>query len=470
MPESGMEMTLAYVVENIPVPDGLKAETGALAFFPDGRLVAGFWRGEIMVYDPDKHEWTMFANGFHNPLGIHVVNNSEIIVAHHPELTRVIDTDHDGEGDLFENITDDFGLSGNFNEFTYGPVEDSLGNLYISLNCAEGRMGAEVRGEINELGYRDKHKYSAVPYRGWVMKITEQGILVPFASGFRSPDGIAFDNKGNLLVVDQQGDWVGTSPLYHVEQGKFYGHPPSLVWRDGWKDGKPTDMPVSVLDSMRTRAAVLFPHGIIASSPTQPICDNTGGAFGPFEGQIFVGEMNSERIIRVMLEEVHGVLQGACVPFIDNQGLRKGNHRLAFAPDGSLWTGQNAHGWPGDEGIQRIRYTGNVPTEVKNVNLTENGFKFTFTQPMSDEVLDTANYDISSYYYNYHAKYGSDRYGIKDIQIVKISLSPDRKCVALELNPVEIDRVYQMKINNALSIKGDTLVNNLICYTINELK
>jgi glucose/arabinose dehydrogenase len=148
------------------------------------------------------------------------------------------------------------------------------------------------------------------------MKLTPSGHLLPYAMGFRSPNGLGFDLNGNLLVTDNQGDWKGTSTLYHVQEGKFYGHPASLIWKKGWKGGSPY-IPVAQLDSMRTRASVLFPHGIMADSPTQPLCDNTNGKFGPFAGQIFVGEMNSGRILRVMLENVGGDLQGACIVFIN---------------------------------------------------------------------------------------------------------------------------------------------------------
>ena len=105
---------------------------------------------------------------------------------------------------------------------------------------------------------------------------------------------------------------------------------------------------------MRTRAAVLFPHGFFSNSSTQPVIDRTGGKFGPFTRQMFIGEMNHKRIIRVMLEEVRGTYQGAAVSFIDSTGLRIGNNRLAFSPQGDLWVGQTDHGWPGDQGIQKI--------------------------------------------------------------------------------------------------------------------
>src|SRR5690606_17747174 len=149
-------------------------------FMPDGRMIAGFWRGELMTYDRKEDEWNVFAKGLHNPLGILVLNDYEVLVAHHPEITRLIDSNKDGEAEIYENFASDFGLSGNFNEFLYGPVRDSEGNLFVALNCAEGKIPGEVRGELNPIGYRDRYKFSAVPYRGWVMKINPEGEMEPF--------------------------------------------------------------------------------------------------------------------------------------------------------------------------------------------------------------------------------------------------------------------------------------------------
>jgi hypothetical protein len=194
-----------YTVETIQMPDGLTSETGGIAFTPDGRLVACFIRGEVMIYDPKTMQWKLFASGLHEPLGIMVVSNSEFIIMQRPELTRVKDTDGDGVADLYENLTDDFGLSKNYHEFAYGPVKDKEGNLYISLNTASpgGNVAPEIRGRFNPLG-RDKQvgryeMYSVVPYRGWVMKLTPDGKLLPYALGLRSPNGLGFDRNGNLF-------------------------------------------------------------------------------------------------------------------------------------------------------------------------------------------------------------------------------------------------------------------------------
>src|SRR5690606_23256689 len=184
-----------------------------------------------------------------------------------------------------------------------------------------------------------------------------------------------------------------------------YGHPASLVWQEGWTDVNPFYMPVDELNKMRTRAIVLFPQGIMANSPAQPLCDTTGGKFGPYAGQLLVGEMNHERIVRVMLESVDGELQGACIPFIDGNGLRMGNNRLAFAPDGSLWVGQTDHGWAGAEGLQRIVYTGETPMDLYTMSLTPTGFDLVFTQPVDEEAaMNRTNYQLRHYFYDYYKK------------------------------------------------------------------
>lgn len=472
----------AYTVETITMPEGLTSETGGIDFLPDGRLVACFIRGEVMIYDPATKNWAVFADGLHEPLGIMAVSNSELVVMQRPELTRIKDTDGDGRADVYEKLTDDFGLSGNYHEFNYGPASDKKGNLFIALNTASpgGSVNQELRGRFNPFG-RDLQQglyemYSVVPYRGWVMKLTPDGKLHPYASGMRSPNGLGFDLEGNLFVTDNQSDWVETSTLYHVEEGKFYGHPASLVWNKDWKGKSPLALSIKELDAMRTKAAVLFPQGIMANSPSQPLCDATGGKFGPFAGQLFVGEMNRDRIVRVMLEKVQGQLQGACIPFLDGHGLRKGNNRLAFAPDGSLWTGQIAYGWSGDIGIQRIVFNARAPMDVYTMKLSHDGFELTFTQPVNKaEALNPDNYKFRHYFYKYQRKVkheGADNTMQQDLQevpVTGISISADQKKVSLKLGTLKPGYVYELKLGGITSNEGTPLANKLICYTLNKL-
>ncbi|GAA4320156.1 PQQ-dependent sugar dehydrogenase [Compostibacter hankyongensis] len=462
----------SYRVESIALPPGLGGQVGGLDFLPDGRLAACFSSGEVMFYDPRKKTWQLFATGLHDPLGILAEDSSSILVMQRPELTRLKDSDGDGQADLYETVTDDFGISGNYHEFAYGPVKDSKGNLFIALNSSSPNGGVmkTVRGPLNSLTMdHPKQMFSPVPYRGWIMEYTPGGKLLPYASGFRSPNGIGFDPEGNLFATDNQGDWVPTSALYQIQKGKFYGHPASLAWEKGWDKGNPLKLSPAYLDSLRARPAVLFPHGIMANSPTQPLADNTGGKFGPFSGQLFVGEMNQARILRVMPEQIDGQWQGACIPFFDGHGLHKGNNRLAFAPDGSLWVGQNNHGWAGDTGIQRIVFTGTAPMNILRMHLVPKGFVLSFTRPLDRAAADSAaHYQMRHYRYHYSSKYGSAQFDVDTIPVTGIRLSRDRKKVMLTLDSIIPDMVYELTLTGIRSESGIPLSDSLICYTVNR--
>jgi hypothetical protein len=180
--------------------------------------------------------------------------------------------------------------------------------------------------------------------------------------------------------------------------------------------------------------------------------------------------MNQERIVRVMLEQVGGELQGACLPFLDGQGLRKGNNRLAFAPDGSLWVGQNAHGWAGDAGIQRIVYTGKPPLEVYAMHLTPEGFDLTFTQPVDASAANPENYTFRHYYYEYHSRYGSDQYDVQQVAVTGVKVSADGKKVSLKLAALKPGYVYELKLGDIRTPAGKPVANKIICYTLNKLK
>ena len=288
--ELGLRNTLSYAakitdfyeIENIQAPEllvqrygnskgGQGTQADGLDFMPDGRLVACFVGGEVFTLNSKTGKWKLFADGLHTPLGVVALNDREVMVSQRPELTLLKDLDGDGVADEYSAFSDGFGVSGNYHEFHFGPVRDKAGNFYVALGTASS--GADVRfekrGRFDKRSYLQR-MYACVPYRGWVCQVTKEGEFIPWASGLRTPNGLGFDLDGNLFVSDNQGDWVGTSKLHHIEKGNFYGHAASLLWDEKWTGGRPVDLPVLNLDTMRETAAILFPHGSMANSPTQP--------------------------------------------------------------------------------------------------------------------------------------------------------------------------------------------------------
>ena len=59
--------------------------------------------------------------------------------------------------------------------------------------------------------------------------------------------------------------------------------------------------------------AVWLPHGILGIS-TSEIVKVPKGVFGPFEGQLLVGDQGQSKLSRVYMEKVNGELQG-CADF-----------------------------------------------------------------------------------------------------------------------------------------------------------
>ena len=72
--------------------------------------------------------------------------------------------------------------------------------------------------------------------------------------------------------------------------------------------------------------AVWLPHGIMGVSTSEIITDDTKGEFGPFAGQVFVGDQGMSKIARVFLEKINGKYQGASFEF--RSGFRSGVLRM----------------------------------------------------------------------------------------------------------------------------------------------
>ncbi|MDB4652665.1 PQQ-dependent sugar dehydrogenase [Akkermansiaceae bacterium] len=462
----------SYKVTSIPNPPskfGTKQIDG-LDFLPDGRMVVCQPSGEVFLFNPKTFEWKLFAEGLHNPLGVIAESNTSLIVSQRPEVTRISDTDGDGKADFYQVMTDEFGMSGNYHEFHFTPVKDKEGNYFFSLGTGSSGDGVRsiVRGEFDPRG-RPGRMHASTPYRGCVMKLTKDGKTVPWSYGHRTPNGLGFDLEGNLFVTDNQGDWVGSSKLFHVKKGLFYGHAASLTWKPGF-EGAPLDADPRELAKMRTRAAVVFPHGSMANSPTQVLAISPEANFGPFTGQLLVGEMNTNRIVRVMLEEVGGELQGACVPFIDGGALARGCNRMAWAPDGSLYVGHTKHSWAGGEGISRVEWNSEVPFEVASMKLTKKGFRFMFTKPVDSKIAgEIANWPFKRYYYKYHKSYGSPQMDVAPVKIDSVEISKDGKSVNVNLEELKAWHIHEVKIKGLKSADGTSLANSYLAYTLNRL-
>lgn len=477
-----------FSIERMPNPPGVDPQVGGLAVLPDGKIAAAFHRGEVMVFDPAAKTWSTFAAGLHEPLGLLAESPSSLLVMQRAELTRLCDLDGDGRADDYETVFDDFGLSGNYHEFAFGPAKGPDGRLYIGLNVASNGAGVrpEIRGEWSEIGDLDRagmthdanwgkrsakagRMYSCVPWRGWILAISTDGkSMEPFASGLRSPDGLGFDAEGNLLVTDNQGDWRGTSPLHVIQRGGFHGHPASLVWQKGWDRGDPLKLPVAELDRMRVKESARFPQGDLANSPTEPVV--IPDSWGPFAGQVLIGEMNQARLVRFLPDDVAGFRQGTLVPMFDGTSLGNGNHRLAFGPDGTLWVGKTHLSWAGAEGLVKV-----TPRDIARhfavtaVTLAKSGDRhvlaITLSQPADPKSIAPK---INRFGFRYHKEYGSPKTDEAKVETGAPTLSADGKRISIPLTATA-GLIHRIDLGGLRSADGAPLDGKLLYYQATRL-
>ncbi len=490
----GFSMTLAclraaswtdyFEIGKIPDPAGIDPQVGAMDVLPDGRLAVAFHRGEVMLFDPLSQSWSLFASGLQEPLGMLAQPDGSLLVMQRAELTCLRDMDKDGRADRYETFFDAFGMTGNYHEFSYGPVRDKDGSLYVVLGVASNLSpnSPEVRGRFSPIGGLsqeqmalsgkewDKVKakagrmYSRVPWRGWVLKLAPDGkSFEPYACGFRSPDGIGFDAEGRLLVTDNQGDWRPTSPLYQVRKDGFYGHPASLVWKPDWDGRDPLAIPSQELDRMQVPAAGYFPQGELANSPTQPVAI-PAGAFPPGYGrQTIIGEMNQPTLIRVLNDEVDGTFQVGLVPFLDKSPLGIGSHRLAFGKDGSLYVGKTALAWAGDTGITRVKWNGKPFFSLDGMKALPAGFRLTFSEAI--DPASATGVTMKRNTYKYHAEYGSPKVDEAAVPL-KAVVADDGLSLVLECGPLKERYLHALDLTSLRSRAGSGLLGDRVWYQV----
>ncbi|WP_436837121.1 hypothetical protein [Porifericola rhodea] len=482
-----------FSIMNVPVPEGVLLEVGGLTVLPNGDLGISTRRGDVYIIEnPTSSQpfFRLFASGLHEILGLSYKDGS-FYCAQRGELTRLEDTNKDGKADVYETVYS-WPLSAHYHEYSFGPKITSDGSFFVSANVA---FGSEEwwRGE------------SRVPWRGWVMKIDPEGNMEPFATGMRSPAGLGLID-GELFYTDNQGDWMGSGGVWHVEKGDFVGHPAGLRWTD--MPNTPLDLkaedlyakvdprkvknengryikPENVQNEDYTALyelkddfpelklpAVWLPHGIlgISNSEILPIPDDH---FGPFEGQLLVGDQGQSKIMRVVLEEVNGEYQGVAFDF--RSGFQSGVLRMAWGNDKSLFVGETNRGWgsagTANEGLQRLVWNTQVPFEMKTVKAMPDGFEVEFTRPVDRKSAeDIASYDVYSYIYKYHPVYGSPPVDNNEAIVKGVKVSKDGMKVRIVVDGLKRHYVHTIRLAGVREKDNFySLVHPTAYYTLNNI-
>ena len=459
-----------YALKTVAIPDNVKLEVGGIAVMPDGRIAASTRRGEIWIiqnaYGNGQPHFTRFASGLHEVLGL-AYRDGAFYCTQRGELTKIEDKNNDGIADSYTPITL-FELSGNYHEYAYGPVFDKNGDMYVTLNVAW-------------VGYGD----GLGKWHGWLIKVKPDGTQEPIATGLRSPAGFNVNSNNDVFYAENQGDWVGSGRVTHLEKGDFAGNAGGLNWtkepnsplkltKEDLKEvdnGQPMHEAAKKIKELKL-PAVWFPHTVMGISTADIIEDQTNGAFGPFGGQYFVADQGHSKIMRMSLEKVNGKYQGACYPFYE--GFASGLVRLRWGLDGSIFGGMTSRGWAStgkaEYALQRLVWNGELPFEMKDIHAMSDGFEVEFTAPVnSSKLKDPKNFTVNSFTYKYQHQYGSPIINNRSRKIIGMIPSADGRKVKLVLDSLIPGYIHEIRVANLESTEQKSLLHDFAYYTLNEI-
>jgi azurin len=459
-----------YRIVTIPIPQNVELEVGGLAVIPDGKLAVCTRKGEVWsisnpyMYNNSLPVFKRFASGLHEPLGLAFINN-KLWATQRGEVTILHDNDNNGEADKYEAYYK-FPLSGNYHQYSYGPVQLPDGDMIFTLNVDWIGKG----GSLSK-------------WRGWMLKINPEGKMTPFATGLRSPAGFTALRNGDIFYGENQGDWVGSGRVTHLGEGDFAGNVAGLAWTG--EPGSPLDLKEKdVLDTGQPMyevakkvphlkpPAVWFPHTLMGISTADIIENANNSNFGPFENQCFVGDQGHSKIMRMSLEKVNGVYQGACYPF--REGFQSGILRMRWGLDQSMFVGMTSRGWSStgkdNYGLQRLVFTGEIPFEIKEIKSKPDGFELSFTKEADIESLkNPENYTINTFNYKYHHNYGSPVINLNKRLIKAIQVADNKLSARVVLDSLKLGDIYEINLKGVKNTEGQNLLHSEAYYTLNQI-
>lgn len=459
-----------YKMVSFDIPKETMLEAGGIELLPDGKLAVSTRRGEIWFVDkpfsesPTDATFSRFAHGLHEILGL-AYRDGCLYATQRGEVTRLRDTNGDGKADRYETLNDDWQISGDYHEYAFGSRFDRDGNIWVVL-CLTGSFSSECK------------------YRGWCLRITPDGQSIPTCSGIRSPGGIGMNAEGEMFYTDNQGPWNGTCGLKHLIPGKFVGHPGGNKWYDlpevkaaiGARPKEPESGSRFMVEAAKIPeyepAAVLFPYGKMGKSASGVVCDTSGGKFGPFQHQMFVGDQSDSTVMRCFLEKVDGHYQGACFRF--REGFGSGSLGMLLTDNGTLFVGGTNRGWgsrgPKPGSLDRVVWTGKTPFEIHEMRAKPDGFELTFTQPVNAATAaNVASYQLKTYGYIFQSQYGSPEVDLTHPKIVSATVAEDRQSVRLVVDSLKAGNIHELVANGVLSETGLRLLHQEAYYTLNHI-
>ena len=188
------------------------------------------WKLQDLNEDGMAEISTRVLSDFHDEItdvaGALLVRKEDMFVGIGPDMWRLKDIDKDGYYESKESINTGFAVHIGFSGHGMsGAIEGPDGKIYWGI----GDIGANLTDKTG--------KNYFYPNQGVLVRSNPDGSdFEVFAAGLRNTHEFAFDEYGNIIGQDNDGDHKGESErLIHIVEGSDSG------WRTNWQFGKYTD-------------------------------------------------------------------------------------------------------------------------------------------------------------------------------------------------------------------------------------
>lgn len=263
-----------------------------------------------------------------------LVDGGDLLVAAAPSLWRIHDADGDGRFDAKTAVSSGYSVHPTF----------SGHDLSAVTRGPDGR----IYWKVGEIGFNVTDRTGRqwiYPNQGAVLRAEPDGSgFEVFATGLRNTQEIDFDDRGNLIAVDNDGDYAG-----EAERVVYITYASDAGWRSNWQYGKYTDpanntynvWTAEMLHKPRFAGQAAWIVPPVASYHAGPagLKFNPGTALNDrwrdhFFVSSFTGNAATSRVYAFQLKE-----RGAGFDLASDTEVLKGvtSPGLRFGPDGALY-------------------------------------------------------------------------------------------------------------------------------------
>ncbi|MFT5527818.1 MAG: hypothetical protein ACI9HK_005803, partial [Pirellulaceae bacterium] len=437
----GFEATRAPIADEW-MPTGL-------AWRKNGDLIVTSLKGRVWVArdtdgDGIEDSSSVYSDELAAPFGA-VAGENYIDVINKYALLRLFDNDGDGHAEKTVRLASGWGHTADYHDWAIGLPTDAEGNYYASFACQQddrSAAGAKLRGTVVQL----------MPRPG--MSGVDSFAVRQLTAGHRFPIGIARNKLGQLFVTDNQGNYNPFNELNHVVAGKRYGFINKIDRKPGFSP--PFQAPNIDIPHPWTRSV----NGICFLDTPTEISKTTPAVFGPFEGHLVGCEYDTRRLVRMSLQKVGDVIQGAAYPMSVDEPSGEpflGPITCAVSPAGALYIGCiRDSGWGGANNIgtlvKLVPQWSKLPAGIAEVRHVKGGFEIQLTKSVdAKKAVDPTNYTISSY-----TRVSTPAYGGKDEQsrqetIKQFDYDSSKNLIRLQLDNLRPNFVYEFHLKSLVT-------------------